>query len=792
MKSINGKVEVLAPSGDYDSFIAACQNGADAVYMGLDKFNARAMAKNFDLNTYIDCINYAHIRGVKVYLTLNTLMYDDEIKEALELVLKLYSKGLDAVILQDIGLAMLIHRECPDLHMHASTQMSVYSLSQVKFLESIGFKRVVLARELSISEIKYICENSNVEIEVFVHGALCVSFSGQCLLSSTIGNRSANRGKCAQPCRMKYTLCDTNGKEFVKNTYIMSKKDIFGLDYIGKLIEIGVASLKIEGRNKTPEYVAGVTSTYRKYVDKYLNDNENFSIDKLDEEDLLQLFNRNGKSHGYLDGVKYKDSITLLSPKNTGKLLGKVINQKGIYVKLKLEEDINMHDGFEIYSDGKVFSNIVTCIRDENYNIINKEAKKGDYVWIGDVGSKIKFGASVYKTSSDVLNKRYRKSYENNVQNIKRAIDINLYFKENKNVCFDVLKNDNIKREIINKGTNYVPDIASKKPLTREDVINNFSKTKDLPFCINIQKLELDDGLFVPVSKLNEIRKKIVEEITSTFNIDIDVTDKLNSLDNFLNEYINEFKNDKIPCKKEICNSLYVYSYDNSVDYINLYQKKFNKNLNRIYISIVDYYKYGKVIKEKYIGKVDVYINIPNVVGKNIDKYILDNLKNFLTDGIKGFLLGSLSYIDAINSLKKEFSFDIIADYSLNISNIYSALFLKSIGFYVITPSYDISISDIEVMSKYVDVEIVNDFVTVMTSKYCILGSFIEDRGENSVCRKPCSKNDYILKDGYGYKYNIVCDNIDCIMRIVKRTRNIDIKEYNISGLVSIRDSVIK
>lgn len=191
----NNKIELLSPAGSIESFKAACQNGADAVYMGVDKYNARAMAVNFGINEYIECIEYAHIRGIKVYLTLNTLMYDDEIKEALDIVLKLYSKGLDAVIIQDIGLGMLIHKLIPKLPLHASTQMSVYSLDQVKYLEGIGFKRVVLARELSVDEIEYICKNTNLEIEVFIHGALCVSVSGQCLLSSTIGNRSANRGR---------------------------------------------------------------------------------------------------------------------------------------------------------------------------------------------------------------------------------------------------------------------------------------------------------------------------------------------------------------------------------------------------------------------------------------------------------------------------------------------------------------------------------------------------------------------------------------------------------------------
>ena len=205
-------IELLAPAGNEDSFKAAVNAGANAVYMGLGKHNARVMAKNFTLESYIDCINYAHIRGVKVYLTLNTLVLDEEIKEALELLAKLYEVGLDAVLVQDIGLARLIHKVFPKLDLHASTQMSVYSLKQVEYLKTLGFKRVVLARELSLEEIKYITSNTDVEIEVFTHGALCVSVSGQCLMSLAIGTRSANRGACAQPCRMPYTLYKENEK----------------------------------------------------------------------------------------------------------------------------------------------------------------------------------------------------------------------------------------------------------------------------------------------------------------------------------------------------------------------------------------------------------------------------------------------------------------------------------------------------------------------------------------------------------------------------------------------------
>lgn len=762
----NNKIELLSPAGSIESFKAACQNGADAVYMGVDKYNARAMAVNFGINEYIECIEYAHIRGIKVYLTLNTLMYDDEIKEALDIVLKLYSKGLDAVIIQDIGLGMLIHKLIPKLPLHASTQMSVYSLDQVKYLESIGFKRVVLARELSVDEIEYICKNTNLEIEVFIHGALCVSVSGQCLLSSTIGNRSANRGRCAQPCRMKYSLYNSKGKELISNSYILSKKDIFGLEYVNKLKEIGVTSLKIEGRNKNPEYVAGVTKNYRDAINNNINSNT--------KQELMQLFNRGGISIGYFDGVKYKNSISLLSPKNTGIFLGKVIDKKGVYVKLKLEEDIDMHDGFEIYSEDKVISNIVTCIKNDKYVNVNSNMKKGEYVWIGDVKKSVKIGSNIYKTSSDKLNKKYRLTYSNNVENIKNKVEVEINILKDKKIFAKVFLN-NI---CINIDIDYIPQLANNKELDKEAVISAFSKTQDIPFIFDFKKINIDNKLFVPVSILNELRRKIVYEILKSYKININVSNEEKSVEKLLNEEV--VQNIKIKDSNKV-NAKFLYKYDNKVNYA---------KVDRLYIDICDYIKYREDILEKY-KNVQIYIVIPNVVLSNKRKIILDNIDEIFKDNISGVLLGSFEFFKLVLEKKKQYNFVLVADYTLNISNIYSATFLVKEGFDVITPSYDMSITDIENMSRYVNVEIVEDYITVMTSRYCILGSMLEDRKENKNCSMPCLKDRFYLKDDYGYKYYIINDSIDCIVRLVKQIRNINLDSYNIRNITSIRKSIM-
>lgn len=289
-------IELLAPVGDFEMLKASIQNGANAVYLGASSFSARAGAKNFNLTELEEVINYARLRGVDVHLTLNTLIKNDEFNDALEIAKRAYELGVSAIIVQDFGLCSFLLKYLPDLPIHASTQMSIHNLEGAKVLEDLGFRRAVLARELSINEIEFIRNNTKIELETFIHGALCISYSGQCLLSSMIGGRSGNRGKCAQSCRLPYELVDKEKNKCLDKGYILSPKDLCGLDYIPDLINIGVSSLKIEGRLKSPEYVATVTRIYRKYIDLALSSNE-YIVEEQDKKDLMQAFNRGGFSN---------------------------------------------------------------------------------------------------------------------------------------------------------------------------------------------------------------------------------------------------------------------------------------------------------------------------------------------------------------------------------------------------------------------------------------------------------------------------------------------------------------
>ncbi|NMA86925.1 MAG: U32 family peptidase [Tissierellia bacterium] len=333
-------IELLAPVGSMESLYAAVENGCNAVYLGGKLFSARQYANNFDLDELKVAVEYAHLRNVKVYVTVNILLDNGEIEEALDFIKYLYEIDVDGIIVQDLGLIYLVNKLFPDLEIHGSTQMTVNNLHGALFLEELGLKRVVLAREVSINEVKKIDEKSNIELEAFIHGALCVCYSGQCLMSSILGGRSGNRGSCAQPCRLNYSIINYNTGEILSekwnNKYLLSPKDLNTIEYIEDIVDSGIISLKIEGRMKSPEYVATIVKNYRKALD--------LGSDKItdrDKEDILQIFNR-GFTKGLMLGDFSRDFISLERPDNRGVPSEELINRAKSYEEEKIKYPIDM------------------------------------------------------------------------------------------------------------------------------------------------------------------------------------------------------------------------------------------------------------------------------------------------------------------------------------------------------------------------------------------------------------------------------------------------------------------
>ncbi|HET8685709.1 MAG TPA: peptidase U32 family protein, partial [Methanosarcina sp.] len=362
------KPELLAPAGGMEAFVAAVENGADAVYLGARAFSARGYASNFSEKELEEAIDYAHLRGAKVYVTVNTLLKEEEVEHALKLLSCLREMGTDAVIVQDLGLISLAGKYLPDLPLHASTQMTLHNSEGVEFAKKMGMERVVLSRECSLEEIKRIKEKTGTEIEVFIHGALCISYSGQCLLSSLIGGRSGNRGFCAQPCRKKYRLYCEGKPIKTTGSYLLSPKDLNTTSGLGALIEAGVESFKIEGRMKRPEYVAGVVRIYRRLIDRYLENPAEYFVSEEEQETLTQLFNR-GFTQGYFFENPRWELMSRENPHNRGVPAGTVTgyDRRSNRIFVRLSRPLRLGDGIMVENaetrpedKGKIISSMYT------------------------------------------------------------------------------------------------------------------------------------------------------------------------------------------------------------------------------------------------------------------------------------------------------------------------------------------------------------------------------------------------------------------------------------------------
>lgn len=526
--------ELLAPAGGLSQLKAAVQNGADAVYMGGPLFNARIRAENFDLKDIEEAICYAHDRNVRIYITINTLIKDKELKRAFEYVNFLYGAGADAIIVQDMGLARLVRKYLPDFEMHLSTQGTVYNRWAVETVKKLGFSRIVPAREMSLEEIESFvneCHGSEppCQVEVFVHGALCMCYSGQCHMSRVLGGgsgRSGNRGLCAQPCRLPYS--DEKGEK----RFLLSPKDLCTVDMIPQLCRAGVDSLKIEGRLKSPQYVAVVTSVYRKYLDMYRATGA-VDVTEEDKRRLMQIFNRGGFGHGYLENNPGAGILSGDSPKNKGIYIGKVFSAKkgSSLIDIKPDEDsnqggsISMGDGVEIRGE-TVAGNVITYIKRMGDGILR----------IGDIKSKVKVGDKVYKVTDRKLTTEAERSYSSDF--IKKLdvemrftarcgkapiLDIYEHFDRRNcesSIC-DILRHqetnaDKSRLETERTGAfaqirgDSVAEKALKKPVAPERIKAQLSKLGDTVFRAASVVVDIDNDIAIPIAEINKMRRQAV------------------------------------------------------------------------------------------------------------------------------------------------------------------------------------------------------------------------------------------------------------------------------------------
>ena len=490
------KPEILAPAGNMETLIAAINAGCDAVYLSGKKYGARAYAANFSNDELIEAINYAHLYDVKVYVTVNTLIYEDEMDDLLEYVDFLHKIGVDALIIQDLGAMDLIRQTYPNLELHASTQMNVHSLNSVKLLEQFNIKRAVLSRELSIEEVEHIKENTDMEIEIFVQGALCISFSGECLMSTLIGDRSGNRGTCAQCCRMKYDLIKDN-KVINKDKYPLSTKDLCTLSNIGRLIDIGIDSIKIEGRMKRKEYVYLTVSLYKKAIDSYIKTGK-VNITEKDIKELKKIFNREF-TKGFLFNEENNNFTNPKRPNHQGIQVGKVIEIKDKYFKLKLTDELNLQDGIRIVADDIGFIVTKMFVKDKSV----ESANKGDIV---KIYQKINSLSEVVKTTD-------YKQLQNidELIKVKRRVPLDVEIEAKVGTPLKgIFKYKDIAIEV---KSDKILEQANKVSATCEDIKSKIDKLKDTVYYLNEIKIDMDDNVFIPVIFINELRREAIDKL---------------------------------------------------------------------------------------------------------------------------------------------------------------------------------------------------------------------------------------------------------------------------------------
>ena len=792
-------VELLSPAGDYECLKASVQNGANSVYLGTDTFSARAFASNFSIEELEKAIQYAKIRGVKTHLTLNTLITDNEFDSVMNIAQKAYEFGVDAIIVQDLGLATALLNKFPDLPIHASTQMTVHNLNGALELQSLGFKRIVLARELSVNEIDYICKNTDIEIETFIHGALCISYSGQCLFSSMLGGRSGNRGKCAGPCRLPYELIENN--KSINSGYLLSTKDLCGLEYIPDLIRAGVKSFKIEGRMKSPEYVATVTRIYRKYIDLALS-GDDYIIDENDKKELLQVFNRGMSSSGHFNNEGNKNLVFKEKPNNMGLFLGKVqkYNNKKGYITVKLNEPIGIGDTIAFGTETSSYT--ISELMDTNMHNI-KFTTPGQTVVIGRIKGNIKLGNMIYKMSSKRLNISAKKSYDK--ENRKVLLNCQIRIKKDTPIQISVTSASNIeiyKDLKINYISDIIPLEAKTRPIDKNTIISHFSRTSTTPYAFKKLDIDLDSNLFIPkLSTVNDLRRNILNMVEqyvikkirrSSCNIDTNIICNNNILktntdiskkssNSFSSGYI---KKTKLSLLLNDLHTDFDYSKIDDVENVYIPLKFFSMNEYKEVLHILD-------------DKFNLYIYMPTIIKSNYKNLLSNNIEVTLKNyNIKGFIISNICNIRLLSNLFLELDkpLDLITNYTFNVFNTKTVEELKHLGIVRYTISPELNKEIIHTLCNYNGLPnelIVYGRTPLLNMNYCLLG---ETDKCYPTCEQKCiSSNTYYLKDRYNMYFRILPDNIQTVTTIFNsKITSIYPKEFNVDfARIDILDETI-
>ena len=749
-------VELLAPAGSREALVAAVENGANAIYLAGNAFGARAYASNFDREALREAIHFAHLRKVAIHVTVNTIVADEEMGPLRDYLRFLYEAGADAVLVQDLGVARVAHETVPDLPLHASTQMSVSSLEGVRALAELGFTRVVLARELSLKEIRHICAHAPVEIETFMHGALCVCYSGQCLMSSMIGGRSGNRGRCAQPCRLPYTLIDEKGQDVLGDkagSYLLSPRDLSTIDVIPDLIEAGVSSLKIEGRMKRPEYVATVVRTYREAIDTHYA-GKGYVVTQEERDDLAQIFNRDFTT-AYLEGRPGKAMMSDRRPNNRGLLIGRVTaydwDRRIVTVKLSGRLGLGDQVDFWVKVGGRVTATI-SALTDAKGHAV-EEGQAGDTVSFA-IPSAVRDHDRVFKVYDARLMERAKETYASGAPVRRIPVEIAVRAAVGEPLTVTLCDAEGHRGE---GRTDFIGEPARKQPLSEEIIRKQVSRLGTSVYEMKSLHCDIAGEVMVPMSEINEARRKAVEALDALRLKEIEAR-----------EHRPEPKfTDRIarPTPKKA-------HFLVAVDTLGKAEAALAAGADGILFG-GESYEHRVIAPEEYErawqmareagARID--FNTPRIVHDGQQKHVerlLDAFAAFPPDAVHVHNIAMLALVRRLTD------FAIHADYSLISYNKQTLAFLKDYGASGATLSPELTAKEIRQLAKESPLPltcIVHGRLELMVSNYCVTGSFLGGCGEGP-CTQPCTRGHFALKDRKDALFPLAMDQF-CHMHVL-------------------------
>lgn len=743
--------ELLAPAGDFECIRAAVENGADAVYFGLQHgFNARARAANIELSELPQVMGYLRQRGVKGYVTLNTLVFADELPVIERVVKDVNGAGVDAVLVQDLGLAWLIRQICPRLPIHASTQMTLTSSESIRVAEMLGIERVVLARELSVKEIRKIRQQTVMPLEVFVHGALCVAYSGQCLTSESLGGRSANRGQCAQACRLPYDLvCDGRDVDLGAVKYLLSPQDLAAYALIPDLIEAGVCSFKIEGRLKTPEYVANITRHYRRAIDEACRGQKvAFTADEIREMELS--FSR-GFSPGWLQGCDHKMLVPGLSSSKRGVLVGTVESLRRGQVVVKLVAPLAEGDGIVFDGDrergdehgGRVFE-----LRRRGERVKRGVANESVELSFGHGGleiSKLQPGQRLWKTDDPQLTMRLRKSFAGPDPIRKTSLHLQVEAVVGQPIRIAGRAESGAICQVV---SSQLLEPARKHPLTVEVLKKQLGRLGGTVYELVELNARLEGSPMAPLSVLGELRHEIVRQLDQSIATVPARTSSPQTLVELRRSIVpqdHEHGDPGDPCDPKLrilCRSL------QQLDEV------LTSQVDSVYVDFQDIREYRDAVQRAREVGCEIFLATPRIQ-KPDERGILLALNKYQPDGILVRNLGGVSFYH-------ECGVPFVADFSLNATNDLTTNLLLEKGARRVTASYDMNRDQlmelVRVVSPATLEVVIHQHMPMFHMEHCVFCAVLSPGTNKTNCGRPCDRHAVHLRDRTGMEHPLKAD----------------------------------